>query len=44
MAGINFVAVVVAVLAAFVMSTAWYIVFPWLVKMVLITAILGAWH
>jgi len=27
MAGINFVAVVVAVLAAFVMSTAWYIVF-----------------
>jgi hypothetical protein len=27
MAGISFVAVVVAVLAAFVMSTAWYIVF-----------------
>jgi len=53
MTGINFVAVVVAVLAAFMMSTAWEDVQwklapihagDWLVKILLMTVILSVWH
>lgn len=54
MTGINVLAVVVAAAAAFVVSSAWYILVPWklaaihsgdwLVKLLVIAVILGAWR